>query len=359
MFFLFALMAESFLLADKEPKTIRFDRLQQRTLGEVCTAHFNEYNRTIPSPIKEGSEPPGKGKCTTEWYNDKDTESGTQRANYFRTMVGYQKPNLVDRDKIKSTVECTVICNNLGHVDHYPPSQTKCYTQAGGQACGESNLAGGWSTQSVDAYMRDDGNPTMGHRHWVLNKGTMSFAFGSTGTFTAMRVIGTKGNGPVEELPFVSYPPPGFAPLKNLNVKNGWSFIAPEKTNKDNVKIQIWCEGKEIGTKSVLTGISTANSIVYKPNQDQIVLDSLYEVKITNLDSGNVYEFTTMFHTCQNNEISSDLVLKSPGSSNAGMIAGIVIAVIVVLAVAGVCVFFFVIKPRLNKAASNGENDNK
>jgi len=68
-----------------------------------------------------------------------------------------------------------------GQISHDPPSNWACYSAAGDEAAGSSNIALGASgTSAIDLYMRDPGsnNAAVGHRRWILYPQTQTFGTG-------------------------------------------------------------------------------------------------------------------------------------------------------------------------------------
>lgn len=77
-------------------------------------------------------------------------------------------------------------------LSHFPPNTWTCWTEAGSQAAGNSNLAlGTYGAESIDAFMEDygDGNAAVGHRRWILYPYTRRMG---TGGWVRQRACGAQ-----------------------------------------------------------------------------------------------------------------------------------------------------------------------
>lgn len=116
-------------------------------------------------------------------------------------------------------------------VSHNPPQSWTCWTQAGYDGAGVSNLVageGGGTVRGVEIFLSDwgPGNESVGHRNWVLSPAISQIGLGLTPNAQAMQVIG----GPYDhdaadrlEQP-VGWPTPGYFPEPLLPDSDRWSF---------------------------------------------------------------------------------------------------------------------------------------
>ncbi|WNJ17024.1 T9SS type A sorting domain-containing protein [Pontibacter sp. G13] len=148
-----------------------------------------------------------------------------QRINYFRQLVGL--PLATEFDSLQN-INCqaaALMMDANDALDHDPPPSWDCFTQAGAQAAGSSNLArGAHSSSAIRLFMYDEGVPSLGHRRWIIKPNNTVFGHGSTPEGCALYVFGSSGPNPV--VPFTAYPSPGFFPAPLADVET-WSFSIP------------------------------------------------------------------------------------------------------------------------------------
>lgn len=147
-----------------------------------------------------------------------------QMANYFRTMAGLPTVTL-DPARTPGAQAAALIMKAQGALSHNPPNNWACWTQAGFDSAGKSNLfLGVTGAEAVAGYMDDTGVPSLGHRRWIIYPPQIQIGTGSTDTTNALDVTGPFGARPATP-EYVSWPPPGFVPFQV--VYNTWSFAYP------------------------------------------------------------------------------------------------------------------------------------
>jgi hypothetical protein len=117
------------------------------------------------------------------------------------------------------------------NLSHTPPTTWRCYTAAGAEAAGNSNLAFGTvlgsTTSAIDLYMADSGTPSLGHRRWILYPPQVSMGTGDTPQANALWVIGGS-SGTATSISIapagVAWPPRGWWPRTLLTASTAWSF---------------------------------------------------------------------------------------------------------------------------------------
>jgi hypothetical protein len=117
-------------------------------------------------------------------------------------------------------------------LSHEPPSNWNCYTAAGAQAAGASNLATTPSVTAVDLYMADPGNETtLGHRRWILSNTLGPIGIGGTNGYSCLHVIGGAGRAGRSWQP---WPPAGPVPIEAMTTSfvdvdsTGWTVQSDE-----------------------------------------------------------------------------------------------------------------------------------
>src|SRR4029078_7326739 len=90
-------------------------------------------------------------------------------------------PVVTDPNKDMMDQQCALMQRANNMLSHTPPTTWTCYTQAGADASGSSNISSGQAVSSVDSYMIDPGNPTtIGHRRWILSNSLGPIGIGGT-----------------------------------------------------------------------------------------------------------------------------------------------------------------------------------
>jgi hypothetical protein len=113
-------------------------------------------------------------------------------------------------------------------LDHAPPTTWACYSAAGAEAAGRSNLALGASGvggyfSAIDLYMSDTGVPSLGHRRWIIYPPQVEIGTGDTTNSNSLWVLGSSGARPA--MPNgVAWPSAGFVPYQLIPPSMAWSF---------------------------------------------------------------------------------------------------------------------------------------
>lgn len=162
------------------------------------------------------------------------------RLNYFRAMAGV--PTLLgfsDTYSVKDQ-EAALMMSVNGALNHDPPTTWTCYTDAGNEAAGNSNLGlGAYGWEVVSLYIADPGtnNGAVGHRRWIFYPQTQYMGTGdlppdvtnyTIWSSNALWVIDENiwGPRPATRDNYVAWPPPGYVPYQVVYPR--WSFSYPE-----------------------------------------------------------------------------------------------------------------------------------
>jgi uncharacterized protein YkwD len=156
--------------------------------------------------------------------------------NYYRAMVGLPAVVFDTTYSAKAQAAALIMDANT-QLSHYPPSSWQCWTQAGSEGAGNSNLSLGRSgARAIEAYMIDPGanNAAVGHRRWILHPPTRTMGTGSTTRANALWVLdrGTYWNPPPAGMEWVAWPPDGYVPWETAHVQDAgrqlfrWSLSA-------------------------------------------------------------------------------------------------------------------------------------
>jgi hypothetical protein len=161
-----------------------------------------------------------------------------RRINYFRSMAGL--PLLVGFDptynaKAQSAALMMSVNRSLSHT---PTSSWICYTEAGREGAGSSNLyLGPYGPEAISGYIYDPGggNYFVGHRRWILYPPTQFMGTGdipardgrpASNALWVFDQANMRGPRPETRETFVAWPPPGYVPYQVVYPR--WSFGYPQ-----------------------------------------------------------------------------------------------------------------------------------
>jgi uncharacterized protein YkwD len=157
-----------------------------------------------------------------------------RRINWFRALAGVPAAVQLDASFNQQAQQAALMMAANQQLSHSPPSNWLCYSSAGGQAAGKSNLTIGRNGPDAigDSYMRDEGanNAEVGHRRWLLYPQTRSMGTGDVDgalPVNALWVQDTNIGGPRPAVRdgFVAWPTKGYTPYTLVYPR--WSFSYP------------------------------------------------------------------------------------------------------------------------------------
>ena len=189
--------------------------------------------------------------CTAGTISFAYQQAGTTRIAYFRAMVGLPSEVALSADWNARCQAAALMMTANQQLSHSPPASWTCYTAAGAEAAGKSNLAAGYSTlpAAVTGWVLDTSVLSAGHRRWVLYppEQTMGVGatFGNSYPAYALWVIGGFGTRPATP-EWVAWPPRGYVPYQ---VVGGlWSFSYPSADFTAATVAVTW-DGAAIGVR--------------------------------------------------------------------------------------------------------------
>lgn len=219
-----------------------------------------------------------------------------RRINYYRAMAGVP-PILGFSEEFNQKAQAAALMFSVNkRLSHTPDSSWTCYSAAGREAAGSSNIQYGANGPSgIDNYMFDGGvhNYPVGHRRWILYPQTITMGTGDVpgggGYYSANALwVFDRDNmwGPRPETrePFVAWPPPGFAPYFQAFPR--WSFSYPA-ADFSQATVTMARDGQPISlaVQTVRDGYGE-NTIVWEPGvntQAKPPADTTYAISITNV----------------------------------------------------------------------------
>jgi hypothetical protein len=239
-----------------------------------------------------------RSNCTAGTTSQAYADATILRVNYFRAMVGLPGDVILSNSWNLEAQDAALMMSAQGSLSHSPPTNWSCYTAAGADAAGKSNLAlGADAAAAIDLYMDDPGtggNSAVGHRRWILYPPTTTMGTGNipgTGGWAAndLWVIGGSSSRPTQPI-WVAWPPPNYVPWQIMPQSSGrWSFSYPGATFTGAVIFM-----QHAGTNVALTVEAQAqgygdNTIVWVPqgiSNGAPSADLSYSVTVSNVVVG-------------------------------------------------------------------------
>lgn len=163
-------------------------------------------------------------------------EAVLHRINYFRAMAGVPATVTLNAEYSAQAQAAALMMSANNNLNHTPPTNWQCYSTAGKNGAGNSNLAlGTYGWDAITGFMRDfgAGNYFIGHRRWILYPQTQEMGTGdvtATAGHYAANALWVFDSHLWEARPatrneFVAWPPPGYVPYPIVFAR--WSFSYP------------------------------------------------------------------------------------------------------------------------------------
>lgn len=223
-------------------------------------------------------------------------EAVLRRLNYFRAMAGVPALEGFSSDYNNKAQAAALMMSAEGSLSHSPGTDWACYTTAGREGAGSSNLyLGVYGPSAISGYMRDpgSGNSFVGHRRWILypqskNLGTgdvpPSPGYSSANALWVFDRANMWGPRPKTREPFVAWPPPGYIPYQVVYDK--WSF-AYASADFAGATVTMYKNGSPLSltVNTVVNGFGE-NTLVWNPNDNfnsAPDFDVSYRVSINNV----------------------------------------------------------------------------
>lgn len=184
---------------------------------------------------------------------------------------------------------CALMMRANNALNHTPPTTWTCYTKAGADAAGSSNIDSGPAVGAVDAYMIDSGNETtLGHRRWVLSNSLGPIGIGGTDKASCMHTLG--GTGKAGKA-WMAWPAPGTIPLQAMTPAKGpsvdttgWS-IQSEKIDLTNAVVKVTVGGADQPVKvtQLLQNYGAKYALDFIPQGWKTQAGKTYSVAVTGI----------------------------------------------------------------------------
>lgn len=161
--------------------------------------------------------------CTVGEEAPESLAATLRTVNAVRAFMGLE-PVTFDSALNRTALAAALMMKARGALDHYPTGDWPCWSAAGADGAGKSNLHRGTATGSsaVLSYMRDAGVMEVGHRRWISRPTQRVMGSGSTGGFNALYVQAPRAQFPPASVT-VTWPAAGWFPAEY--VPPLWSYM--------------------------------------------------------------------------------------------------------------------------------------
>jgi hypothetical protein len=224
----------------------------------------------------------------------------TARANALRLVNLYRwlaalPPVVTDPTLDAEDQACALMMRANNMISHQPPTTWTCYTQAGADAAGSSNVSSGQAVSSVDGYMFDNGNPTtIGHRRWILSNSLGPIGIGGTDHASCMWTLNGSGNAGKQ---WMAWPPAGVVPFQALaTTRNsvdttGWT-VQSDSINLANAQVTVTVDGaaQPVTVTQLGGGYGSRYAIRFNPMGWTTQAGKMYAVSVTGVPTPISYQ---------------------------------------------------------------------
>ena len=202
--------------------------------------------------------------------------------NVYRWLIGLD-PVTTKKEYLEKTQACSTALAAEGKgLTHTIPMSYTCYSEAAAQGAFSSNIASGarHPATTVPRYIRDIGNPKLGHRRWIFAPQVGATGFGLRGGYSCMYAFDKSGTDDQTE---VLYPAPGPFPIGAIH--GPWTFMSTDlKTTNGTVEIVEVESGEKLDVQNVEDPggrYGRLNTLKWTPRGVETNVE--YEIRVSNL----------------------------------------------------------------------------
>lgn len=199
------------------------------------------------------------GACVAGSTSVAHRQAVIARVNLYRVLAGLPGDVGLAGGTVRGNTQAAALMFSANEaLSHQPPGNWLCWTQAGADGAGQSNIAVGYGSNAaagvnaVALYMEDGGsfNQAVGHRRWILyppqqvmGSGSIPWA-SSSGRWAANALYVFGSSGPRPATPEgVAWPARGFMPDVLLpSGSKRWS-LSIRNADFSNASVQMWKDG--------------------------------------------------------------------------------------------------------------------
>ena len=160
--------------------------------------------------------------------------------NFYRAM-NKLPPITMDSAYHAKDLAAALMMQAAGAISHTPGNSWPCYTAAGAEGAGNSNLSqGSAAARAVDSYMEDpgDGNSFAGHRRALLFPRASTLGTGSTSSYNALWTNGAVVARP-SGVDWIAWPSAGFVPKSLVKPRFSLSSNAMPAADYSNAAVTV------------------------------------------------------------------------------------------------------------------------
>lgn len=243
--------------------------------------------------LDEGGWTGDVASCDLGTLSQVARDNTIRQINLYRWLAGGD-PVVEDTANHGATMACSLMQQANPGLSHTPPSSWSCYSSAGADAAGKSNISTQRTVGSVAAYMLDNGNATtIGHRRWIIGNWLGgSVAVGSTSGASCMGLFGAYSTATPG---FVAWPPPGIVPIQAVSQVDmtGWT-VQSDQIALANASVAVTRQGAEqpVSTVALLENYGSRYAIRFNPSGWASEAGATYAVTVTGVAEPIAFEVT-------------------------------------------------------------------
>jgi len=232
--------------------------------------------------------------CNTGSIDSGSIQGTLALVNYYRNLAGLaavEEDSTWDQEAQACALIQAANINTYG-LSHNPQPSWECYSNSGATGAAQSNLSSINTQSSIAVYMEDPGNPSFGHRSWILSNNFSTVGVGSTSTASCLKVEG--GTRIPNPQPWVAWPAPGVVPINSLLSVDytGWS-IHSDTINLSNAQVSVQSGGTNLPVKiAQAPGYGATYGISFQPTGWHSTVGNTYTVSVTGVSSPIQYSVT-------------------------------------------------------------------
>jgi hypothetical protein len=211
------------------------------------------YRKRFASTLRVANRWTGSVTGCRAGTNSAAYRTATRRAvNYMRAMAGVGPIDFAKKYNDKAQKSALMMQANNA-LSHFPPTTWKCYSAAGAQAAGHSDIAlGAAGPAAIALYMSDpgDNNLAAGHRRWIIYPRQKVMGTGDTSLANDLWVLAPfRPTLPKGTPTWQAWPNSGFFP-REIEPAGRWSLTATDGSSFARAKVVVVGPG---GTRLALT----------------------------------------------------------------------------------------------------------
>ena len=217
-----------------------------------------------------------------------------RQINLYRWLAGL--PEVTNEPAFAERAQaCSLMMDANQQLSHAPPTSWDCWSQAGADGAGRSNIASLPGVSAIDLFMADPGNATtIGHRRWILSTWIGRVGIGSTSRFSCLHVFDDTGTSGAA---FVAWPPPGRFPVQAATVsgtsidQTGWT-VQSEDASLPGATVTVTAAGQDLPIAVVVLegGYGSAYALSFIPQGWAMQAGTTYQVELSDLPAPIAYD---------------------------------------------------------------------